>query len=241
MYGSRWLTAGMGSVFMLWGDPGDLVVEFTHLKQPAEAIGPWKLLHDHLEHGLTTVLEQVDLLGLVAASGGLTAEAAALTLYAASDRNSIEKARRAARQARRTRLDREVRRAGAWSRSATAQKRPRESREYQRAYIHAIHSVSCPARAQPSIHARFFWHQVFTRPYKEIQGHSIRERRELLLAPAARPRRPARRRREARGVTGELEPTAVLAPAEQARLAELEQRVDEAESAAPAARTTGWP
>ena len=93
VYGSRWLTAGMGSVFMLWGDPGDLVVEFTHLKQPAEAMGPGSYSTTS-EHGLTTVLEQVDLLGLVAASGGLTAEAAALTLYAASDRNSIEKARR---------------------------------------------------------------------------------------------------------------------------------------------------
>jgi AAA domain len=34
VYGSRWLTAGFGSVVMLWGEPGDPVVELTHLKQP---------------------------------------------------------------------------------------------------------------------------------------------------------------------------------------------------------------
>jgi replicative DNA helicase len=35
VYGSHWLTAGMGSVLMLCGEPGDLVVELRHLKHAA--------------------------------------------------------------------------------------------------------------------------------------------------------------------------------------------------------------
>jgi replicative DNA helicase len=97
VYGSRWLTAGMGSVCCLWGEAGDLVIELSHLKQPAEQIGPLKLLHDH-ERGVTTILESVDLLALVraASTSGLTAEAAAVRLFDTEtpDRNAIEKARR---------------------------------------------------------------------------------------------------------------------------------------------------
>jgi AAA domain-containing protein len=39
VYGSRWLTAGTGSVLLVWGEPGDLVVELIHLKQPVEEVG----------------------------------------------------------------------------------------------------------------------------------------------------------------------------------------------------------
>jgi replicative DNA helicase len=97
VYGSRWLTAGMGSVILLWGDPGDLVVELRHLKQPAEEIGPLQLLHDH-EKGSTSVYEQVDPLDLVKAAGdeGITAERVAAAIFGveAPSRNQIEKARR---------------------------------------------------------------------------------------------------------------------------------------------------
>jgi replicative DNA helicase len=47
VYGSGWLTAGMGSVLCLWGKPGDSLVELTHLKQPAEPVGPLMVMHDH--------------------------------------------------------------------------------------------------------------------------------------------------------------------------------------------------
>lgn len=47
VYGSRWLTAGMGSVACIWGEPGDAHVDLTHLKQPAEEVGPLQLHHDH--------------------------------------------------------------------------------------------------------------------------------------------------------------------------------------------------
>ncbi|HEX5558159.1 MAG TPA: hypothetical protein VFX13_11125 [Gaiellales bacterium] len=36
VYGSTWLTAGCGSVILLWGKPGDPVIEIEHLKQPAD-------------------------------------------------------------------------------------------------------------------------------------------------------------------------------------------------------------
>jgi len=47
VYGSRWLTAGAGSVALLWGDPGDTEVEFRHLKQPGEPAFPLLVTHDH--------------------------------------------------------------------------------------------------------------------------------------------------------------------------------------------------
>jgi AAA domain len=55
VYGSTWLTAGMGSVLGLWGKAGDTLIEFTHLKQPADPVGPLVLLHDH-DAGSTSVL-----------------------------------------------------------------------------------------------------------------------------------------------------------------------------------------
>ena len=47
VYGSTWITSGAGSVISLWGEPGDPLVELTHLKQPADDVGPLDLEHDH--------------------------------------------------------------------------------------------------------------------------------------------------------------------------------------------------
>lgn len=95
VYGSRWLTAGMGSVLMLWGEPGDLVVELTHLKQPLDVVGPLTLIHDH-SAGRTVVESQPTLEDLVVATrrGGLTVADAARQLFRSDDRNAIERARR---------------------------------------------------------------------------------------------------------------------------------------------------
>lgn len=96
VYGSRWLTAGMGSVVLLWGEAGDLVVDVSHLKQPAEDIGPFRVLHDH-RAGSSTVYHPLDLEELVAKTyGGLTAKAAATALYGSEKpaANEVEKARR---------------------------------------------------------------------------------------------------------------------------------------------------
>ncbi len=48
VYGSTWITAGAGSVLLLWGAAGDPIVGVKHLKQPAAEIGPLKIEHDHL-------------------------------------------------------------------------------------------------------------------------------------------------------------------------------------------------
>lgn len=97
VYGSAWLTAGAGSVVLLWGAAGDLIVELSHLKQPAAIIGPYKVIHDHVA-GSSTVFHQADLLALAlsAGTGGLSAKAAAVALFEddAPAPNDIEKARR---------------------------------------------------------------------------------------------------------------------------------------------------
>lgn len=96
VYGSTWLTAGAGSVLLLWGEPGDLVVTLHHLKQPADDIGPLSLIHDH-DTGTTTLVDQLDLVGLASrAPNGITAADAARALFGTQDpeRNQTEKARR---------------------------------------------------------------------------------------------------------------------------------------------------
>lgn len=72
VYGSTWLTAGAGSVILLWGAAGDLVVDLEHLKQPATEVGPLKVVHDH-HTGRSTVLRGFDVLtALRHAPGGFT-------------------------------------------------------------------------------------------------------------------------------------------------------------------------
>jgi replicative DNA helicase len=97
VYGSAWITAGAGSVILLWGNAGDSVVELKHLKQPAEDVGPLQLIHDHAA-GRTVVHAEVDLLQVVAnnSAHGLAARAAAHALFASEDPtdNEVEKARR---------------------------------------------------------------------------------------------------------------------------------------------------
>ena len=96
VYGSTWITAGAGSVVLLWGEPGDPIVDLHHLKQPAEEIGPLKVLHDH-ERGMPSVYGGGDLYDLVAhAQGGVTASEGARHLFGSTEPspNEREKARR---------------------------------------------------------------------------------------------------------------------------------------------------
>lgn len=81
-YGSRLIYGVMGSVMMLWGEPGDVLVELRHLKQPIDELGPWNIVHDH-QRGRTTVEHGTDLLDVVLASGtaGITADDAATVVY----------------------------------------------------------------------------------------------------------------------------------------------------------------
>lgn len=97
VYGSTWLTAGAGSVILLWGEAGDPVVELLHLKQPAETLGPWQVRHDHTA-GLSEIVHQVDILQMVRHQGtvGLTAKLLATSMFTEPNPSAaqIEKARR---------------------------------------------------------------------------------------------------------------------------------------------------
>jgi hypothetical protein len=96
VFGSVWLTAGMGSVALLWGDAGDAYVELLHLKQPAADVGPLTLRHDH-DTGTTTVVDGVDLVELARATpGGVTATDAARAVFDTEvvSRNETERIRR---------------------------------------------------------------------------------------------------------------------------------------------------
>lgn len=97
VYGSTWLTSGCGSIILLVGEPGDPIVSFRHVKQPAEEVGPYQLLHDQ-SAGHLSIDFQVNLVELVKLSGadGLTAKEAA-TVITGKDKPSgaeVEKARR---------------------------------------------------------------------------------------------------------------------------------------------------
>lgn len=97
VYGSTWLTSGAGSVILLDGQPGDPIVNFRHVKQPAEEVGPFRLLHDQ-ESGSMTIEHRVDLVELVRAAGsdGLNAQAVARSTSekVKPSRADVEKARR---------------------------------------------------------------------------------------------------------------------------------------------------
>lgn len=53
IYGSRWLTAGMGSVLMYSGQPGDQDVTMHHVKQPLEPVGPMVVHYDRSTGAVT--------------------------------------------------------------------------------------------------------------------------------------------------------------------------------------------
>jgi hypothetical protein len=81
VYGSTWLTAGCGSVILLSGNPGDLVFRFIHVKQCADKVGPFKLVHNR-DGGQISIFHRVDLVALAEADvlKGVTARAAAAVL-----------------------------------------------------------------------------------------------------------------------------------------------------------------
>jgi hypothetical protein len=80
VYGSAWLTAGVGSCLVLLGDAGSPLVKVRHLKPVAEPFGPAELSHDHAR-GVTTVHHRVDLLELVAITRIQTPRTAACQLF----------------------------------------------------------------------------------------------------------------------------------------------------------------
>jgi replicative DNA helicase len=93
IYGSTWLTAGMGSVVLLDGDPGGSLIHFRHLKTPASAVGPMKVIHDQ-SAGLLSVHNEVNIVDLAGRGDGLTVKAASEALFGECTPVSQEKARR---------------------------------------------------------------------------------------------------------------------------------------------------
>ncbi|MFI6270717.1 AAA family ATPase [Micromonospora zamorensis] len=98
VYGSVHLTNGAGSIVLLWGQPGDPLVEFIHLKQPVNTVGPFDIEHDQ-QTGLSTVRrdESKDLVGLARrCTSGLSAKDAATVLFdeLSPDKGQVAKARR---------------------------------------------------------------------------------------------------------------------------------------------------
>lgn len=92
VYGSAWLTAGAGSVMLLWGAAGDPIVEMRHLKQPAGEVGPWRLQHDHAM-GTTSIFHGTDLVELLLAAGpaGVTPTDAARQMFETEKPTDSEK------------------------------------------------------------------------------------------------------------------------------------------------------
>ncbi|MBQ1064500.1 AAA family ATPase [Micromonospora sp. C41] len=103
IYGSTWLTSGAGSVVLLWGEPGDPVIDFVHLKQPMNEVGPLKVLHNRTT-GLAEVFhdEDTDVVALArrCASTGVSAREAAGCIFSAEKPTNaqVEKARRKLRE-----------------------------------------------------------------------------------------------------------------------------------------------
>ncbi|MEU4779241.1 AAA family ATPase [Micromonospora sp. NPDC023633] len=103
IYGSTWLTSGCGSVVLLWGDPGDPVIDFTHLKQPMNEVGPLRVLHNR-ETGLSEVFHNEDTDVMVLArrcvTDGISANEAAGRIFSTEKPTAaqVEKARRKLRE-----------------------------------------------------------------------------------------------------------------------------------------------
>ena len=96
VYGSTWLTAGVGSVLSLWGQAGAVTVELSHLKQPMEPVGPLTVNHGHAEGVSVSTEPRERLCEVVRVAGaeGITEPDAAEALYASQETNDRKRARR---------------------------------------------------------------------------------------------------------------------------------------------------
>lgn len=92
VYGNTWIVAGAGSVILLWGEAGSELVELTHLKQPADPVGPLKLEHNHHE-GRTMVTHGWDALSFLRMKGakGATLVDAAQAEHGTTDLSDARK------------------------------------------------------------------------------------------------------------------------------------------------------
>ncbi len=99
VYGSTWLTAGAGSVILLWGEAGSEVVELSHLKQPADPVGPWTIEHDH-HRGTSKIARGFDALAFLRAHPGATVSDAAHAEHASPQKSGTAPWKRTERRLR---------------------------------------------------------------------------------------------------------------------------------------------
>lgn len=97
VYGSTWLTSGLGSVLLLDGDPGSDLITAHHVKQPAEAVPEFVIRHDaargvSIRHGddIPTVIQQL----VQAGPAGVTAADVAMVQYGSNTEANQRKAKR---------------------------------------------------------------------------------------------------------------------------------------------------
>lgn len=102
VYGSTWITAGTGSVVLLWGESGSELVELVHLKQPADPVGPLHVEHDH-HAGTSKVTRGFDALAYVRLAGpnGVTIAQAARAEHAREVKSGGKEWKRTERRLRR--------------------------------------------------------------------------------------------------------------------------------------------
>lgn len=95
VYGSTWITAGAGSVILLWGQAGDLIVELEHIKQPAAQVGPLTIEHDH-DAGTSTIHAGFDMHRFLShqPAGTTSSDAARQWFLHDPSTNEVQKARR---------------------------------------------------------------------------------------------------------------------------------------------------
>jgi hypothetical protein len=94
VYGSVWITAGAGSVLLLWGQSGNPIVELSQLKQAAGEVGPFRVSIE-FSTGSLRIHQGTDALAILrAAPQGLVAKDLARFVYESDDDSAVEKARR---------------------------------------------------------------------------------------------------------------------------------------------------
>ena len=143
VYGNQALMSGAGSVILLWGKPGDPVVEFTHLKQPMEEVAPHQVVHDHVR-GRSRVIDQLNVADVLRSNGTMTARATAALLFGNDDPTpaEVEKARR--------RLEAAVERRELCVSTPGTSRNPTTYATIRSRSAHAPHANSS-SRAQPSL------------------------------------------------------------------------------------------
>lgn len=106
IYGSVWLTSGQGSVIGLDGEQGREIIEFFHLKQPAETVGPLTVRFDRAQGTVELVEAAKTLQQLMIEAGdiGITIAEAARVTYG----DSLAKNQQRVRRTFKSLLDREL-------------------------------------------------------------------------------------------------------------------------------------